>query len=159
MATRTVTNKTTDVSRLDTNIVESLALDPDKPVRTGFSTSSTKAAGLYKSSNMFYKILYTEVGSNPLNKDEGTDLLTLFQSNITDKDVLYAFVDTQVASALEQLQDYQSQVVVTDDETITSAVIKTFELSDDGPTLDVSIDLHNAVGEQASIQLPSIVLI
>lgn len=159
MATRTVQTKTTDTSRLDINIVESLSLDGSVPVNTGFSKSSTKSAGLYKSSNMFYKILYTEKGSNPVNKDEGTELMTLFQSNITDREVLYAFVDTQVSSALEQLQDYQSRASATDDELITNAVIDLFEFSDEGPTLDFSVDLHNAVGETATLQIPSIVLI
>lgn len=159
MATRTVQEKTTTVTRLDTNIVANITLTDAAPVATGFEKSSTKSAGLYKAANMFYKTLYTDKDSNPLNTQEGTYLLTLFQSNITDRDVLYAFVDEQVADAFSQVQDYQDVANATDEELLISAAIVDFSFSEEGPTLDFSVDLHNAAGESVTLQIPSIVLV
>lgn len=156
--TRPVQQKTTSISSLDLNIVTNISLSPNQPVQTGFETSSTKVAGILKAANMFYKILFTKKGSNPLDSDEGTDFVDLYESSIADNEVLFSFVNTEVDSAFEQIQSYQEDAGVDDTEKIVAARIVNFSTDTETNELNVNIGLFVASGETTTLQIPSIVI-
>lgn len=168
--TRPVSTKTTATTRLDTSILAGVTLNANVPVTTGLASASTKAAGLAKGLNMFYKLLFTEKGSNPLNILEGTRLGDLYQSNITDIDTLFVDVKAAVDDAFEQLSLLQTRALAPADEKITSVTIVSLTTTvpdsaaspssktSPGPVLNFSLLFRNAAGDTSPYQVPSIVL-
>lgn len=165
MTTRPVLPVTTATTGLDTSILASFNLDGVTPVPTGLSQQSTKVAGFAKAINLFYKILVTDKGSNPLSFTEGTGFGALSQSNITDIDTLYVDVKSYVTDAFDQVVAIQTANFVAADEKLTAVDIVTFKTvipsagePQTGTTLSVGLSFYNAAGGQSPLQLPSIVL-
>jgi hypothetical protein len=162
-----VTDKTTATTGLDTSVIANYILNGTSPVRTGQGLASTLVAGFAKSINMFYKLLMTEKGSNPLDQQEGTGFSSLFQSNITDIDTLYVDVKSYVSDAFDQLNAIQTQGLATAAEKLTAVDIVAFKTvvpGTDSPatglgtSLNVSLSFYNAAGDQSPLELPSTVL-
>jgi hypothetical protein len=165
MAVRPVTATTTDTTRLDTGIIAGITLNKSVAAATGLDPQSTKTAGFAKAISIYYKLLFTEKGTNPLNAQEGTSLPTLYQSNITDLDTLFVDVSNDVTDAFTQLSDIQNRNNATAEEKIVGVDIIDFRttLPDagaaaSGTRLDFSLLFRNAAGEKSPYQLPSIVL-
>jgi len=158
MAIRPVQNKTTNATGLDTNIVTGISLTDTIPVNTGFDSSSTKATSIVKASNMFFKVLLTEKGSNPLNKSEGTEFPSIFESGITDKEILFTIASEEVEDAFTQVKDFQEDAGVPEDEQIVNALIVKFFINPETFELEMDINIFVASGEKTTLQLPSIVV-
>ena len=161
MATRPVSAKTTTKTRLDTSILANVTLVKDQPVKTGFSPASTKTAGIAKACALFYKLLWTEKGSNPLKPTEGTGFTALYQSSITSLEPLYFEAKTAVEDAFSQLQAYQEAGNAPADERISVVDISDFNLTESAvnTALTVGLNIYTLGGEKVSFQLPSIVLL
>jgi hypothetical protein len=158
---RPVSTTTTSTSGLDTNIVSDITLDGQKAVGIGFDTASTKSAGVIKIANMFFKLLMTRQGSNPINLAEGTELADLFESNISDRTVIFTVIQNSVNEALEQILVLQERAGAVLEEQIASASVESFAFDDDpgkGTRADFSVNIYNAAGENFVLQIPSIVV-
>jgi len=161
MATRTVSTKTTAKTLLDTSVLSNVTLSVVDPVRTGFATASTKTAGVAKACALFYKLLWTEKGSNPLKPTEGTALASLYQSSITSLEPLFFEAKTAVDDAFSQIQAYQETGNAPAEERISAVEIVDFNLVEDAvnTTLTMGLDIYTLGGQKASFQIPSIVLV
>jgi hypothetical protein len=158
MAIRPVQDKTTNTTALDTNIVTDITLTKTIPVNTGFDQASTKSTGIVKAANMFFKILLTQKGSNPINKEEGTEFPDIFESGITDEDILFSIATEEVEAAFEQIQALQEANGVSVDEQIANVVITKFSLNQETSELEMDTSIYVASGEKTTLQLPSIVV-
>lgn len=158
MAIRPVQGKTTTTVGLDTNILTDITLSKETPANAGFDQASTKASGIVKASNRFFKILMTQTGSNPIDKTEGTDFSTIFESGITDTEILFAIASEETDVALNQVKDYQDGANLPLDEQVSNAVIVKFDLDEESFELTIDINVFVASGEKTTLQLPSIVV-
>jgi len=158
---RPVSPTTTSTTGLDTNVISKITLDGDQAVGIGFDPASTKVAGVMKVANMFFKLLLTRKGSNPISQDEGTELVDLFESNVADEAVLFACAKNAVDDALEQILILQERAGAVTEEQISNADISDFvfdETAGNGPKVDFSVDVYNAAGESFTLEIPSIVV-
>jgi len=165
MATRPVIAKTTDTVSLDTGILAGITFNKNTETATGQDTQSTKTAGLAKAMSNFYKILFTEKGSNPLNIQEGTSLSDLYLSNINDIQTLAMEVSSAVTDAFAQFSSIQDFNKVTAQEKLVGVVITDLRTTVPATgatagsnTLDFSLLFSNAAGSTSPVQTPSIVL-
>jgi len=156
--TRTVKKKTLAATGLDINIISNITLDKTVAVKTGFDTQSTKASGLQKAANMFYKILFTQRGSNPLDPKEGVELVSLFESNISDREVLFAFVSKEVEAGFQQVKTFQERANAPADEQLAGVRIVTFLFDDTKQALTFGINIFNVNGDETTLEIPSIVI-
>ena len=87
-----------------------------------FGNRSKKTTGLVKAVNRFIKILLTEKGSDPFNREEGTDLMSyLPHMGALSEEELGEFITRQIDSALEQVKAIQGKYSYEQDENLISA--------------------------------------
>ena len=154
---RIIQNNTTDSTRLDTNIYNTITEDGTNPVVPTFEATSLKTAGIVKVVNMFIKLLYTLKGTNYLNKQEGTYFTNLFTLNVQDADVAQIKVQDAVDDASEQLITIQAELGVPTTEKLRQVYIDTFLVSDNNE-VEIGLTLEVVSGNQTTVQLPSITL-
>ena len=156
---RPVNTTTTSTTGLDTNVISNITLDGSQSVGIGFDAASTKVAGVMKVANMFFKILLTLKGSNPIDQDEGTTLVDLFDSNIADEQVLFVCVKEAVDDALAQMLTLQDASGAVEEEQIASASVVNFSFEEaEGPKVDFGVNVYNAAGDSFTLEVPSIVV-
>lgn len=155
---RPVSQTTTTKTGLDTNILSGSTLDGEVAVATGFDTASTKSAGIVKATNMFYKTLFTEIGSDLHNTSMGTELPLLFQSSIYDEEILFASVKGYVDESLEQVIAFQNISKAPDSEKLVHASIISFLFNQEDLSLGFEVELYTQAGESNTLELPSTVI-
>ena len=155
---RPVSTSTTTTTRLDTNILSGTTLDGETPVASGFDQASTKAAGLAKAANMFYRVLFTEKGSDLHNLNLGTEVPLLFSSSIYDEEILFAGIKRDVDDALSQVIAFQDSSGATEEEKLVAATIVSFLFDSAASALNFEVELYNLAGESSTLELPSIVI-
>lgn len=155
---RPVRATTTTTTRLDTNILSGTTLDGEVPVATGFDSASTKSAGFAKAANIFYKILFTEKGSDLHNTNIGTEIPLLFSASIYDEEILFASVKRDVDDALSQVVSFQDSSGATADEKLVGASIVSFLFDREASSLNFEVELYNLAGETSVLEIPSIVI-
>jgi len=155
---RSVSKKTTATTGLDINILSNITLNKTVAVKAGFDAQSTKASGLQKVANMFYKTLFTQLGSNPLDKTEGTDLVSVFQSNLADRDVLFAFVSKEVEAGFQQIKTFQERSNAPVTEQLAGVRITSFLFDASKQSLTFGVNIFNVNGDETTLQIPSIVI-
>jgi len=156
--TTTIINKTVSTTRIDTNILADVSFTSGSQVRVGFDQSSTKVAGFAKTANSFYRILFTEKGSDPHNKNRGTELVKLFTSSIYDEDVLFASVQHDVVDATNQIIEAQTVSNADENEKLVNTRIVSFSFDRANSSITFGIELYNLAGSKAVIEIPSVVI-
>ena len=152
-----VLRRTLAVGTLDKSVISGVTLDSQTAVTLGSSTASLKAGGFMKTANVFLKILLTAKGSNLIVPNEGTDFSSIVEGNVSEESVVFAFVTQCVKDASEQTISYQQNAAAPQNERLSSAAISAFTFNAQGPGLDFSVDLFNALGEKFTLSVPSTV--
>lgn len=112
--------------------------------------------GLQKLVNMFVKHLLTPVGTDPVDLEYGTNLMSLVGSNVILSDA-QEVLDLAVDRTVIAIQDWQgAEGNVPDDERLSSASVTDYIEIPDGPGFSAQILIRNVAGEQLQIVLPTL---
>ena len=155
---RTISEKTTTQTFLDTNVYNTITADSSQPITPSLGVKSAKSTGVVKLINMFLKLLYTVPGSNYLDKTEGTNFVRIYDIAPSDEDAVLTRVQTAVDAAAEQIMYNQSLLTVPDNEKLQRAYVDSFSITYDSggrSQVNITIGLEVVSGSNVAVQLPS----
>jgi len=116
---------------------------------------TVKVDGLQKLMNIFTKYFLTPIGTNPIDKNEGTEVPALLGSNISPFDArdIVVLAINKTVTAVRRLQQNQN---LSSAERLLNATLTDFIAQPDRPGFTAQILLRNVANQGATLFIPSL---